>query len=253
MSLAGHLRELRRRTTRIAIAVLAGSVAGWFLADRIWDLLRAPITAFAAQGERTAAINFTGITSAFDLKMQIAVVAGIILASPVWLYQIFAFFLPGLTRTESRYVLGFVGTAVPLFLAGCAAGWLVVPHVVQLMLAFASAQDSTLLSAKEFLDFILKLVIATGVAFVLPVFVVLLNFAGAVSASAIRRSWRLAIILITLFTAIATPSADILSMFALALPMIALYFAAATVTTVHDRRAGKRLERAEQAQLQRTA
>lgn len=241
MSLADHLRELTRRGIRIAIAVLVGGVVGWFLSDFVWDALRSPVSLFATQSSRYAAINFTTVTSAFDLKMQIAIVTGIILSSPVWLYQVFAFFIPALTRVERRYVFGFVGSAVPLFLVGCAAGWLVLPHVIDLMLGFASQGTATLLSAKEFLDFTLKLVIVTGVTFVLPVFLVLLNFAGALPAASILRSWRVAILLISLFTAIATPAADILSMLALALPLVALYFASVGVTTLHDRRAAKRL------------
>jgi len=205
MSLAGHLRELRKRGSAIALAVLVGAVGGWFLADLVWEVLSGPISEFATDADRSAAINFTTITSAFDLKLQIAIVTGIILSSPIWLYQVFAFFVPALTRRERRYTFGFVGSAVPLFLLGCAAGWFVLPHVVQLMLAFASSGTTTLLNAKDFLDFTLKLVLVTGIAFVLPVFLVLLNFVGVLSAASILRSWRVAILLITVFTALATP------------------------------------------------
>jgi sec-independent protein translocase protein TatC len=249
MSLAGHLGELRRRGTRIAIGIIAGAVGGWFLADWVWEALRLPIAQFAATGDRTAAINFGNITSAFDLKMQIAIIAGIVISSPWWLYQVFAFFMPALTRNESRYVIGFLGSAIPLFLGGCLAGWLLIPHVVLIMLGFASPDDTTLLGAKEYLDFSLKLVLVTGAAFVLPVFLVLLNFAGVISARAILKGWRVAILLITLFTAIATPAADVMSMFALAVPMVALYFAAVGVAAIHDRRAARQLERAELAEI----
>ena len=241
MSLGAHLIELRKRTTRIAVAILVGAVAGWFLVDPIWVALRYPVTQFADDGARTAAINFGNVTTAFDLKMQIAIIAGIVISSPVWLYQAFAFFLPALTKVEKRYVVGFIGSAVPLFLGGCLAGWLLIPHVVGLMLNFASSSDTTLLGAKEYLDFALKLVLATGIAFVLPVFLVLLNFAGVISARAILRGWRVAVLLIALFTAIATPAADVVSMFALAVPMIALYFAAVGIAALHDRRAARRL------------
>jgi sec-independent protein translocase protein TatC len=247
MSITGHLRELRRRGTRIAIAILVGAVAGWLVSGYVWDALRSPVSVFALGADRLAAINFTTVTAAFDLKMQLAVVIGIVVSSPVWLYQVFAFFLPALTRVERRYTVGFVAFAVPLFLAGCAAGWFVMPHIVELMLGFAGSDSTTLLSAKEFLDFALKLVLVTGVAFVLPVFLVLLNFVGVVSAAAIRRSWRVAIVAITAFTALATPAADVLSMLILAVPMVALYFSAVAVTTIHDRRSARRLEQAERA------
>ena len=101
-----------------------------------------------------------------------------------------------------------------------------LPNIVRLMTSFVPEGGESLLTAKEYIDFVLKLVIAIGIAFVVPVFIVLLNFAGVISAAAIIKSWRVAILVIVLFTAIATPSADVISMFMLALPMIALYFAA---------------------------
>ena len=100
----------------------------------------------------------------------------------MWLYQIFAFLVPGLTRREKQYTFGFFFTAVPLFLAGCAAGWYVLPHVVELMTSFAPAEDAAFINAQNYFDFVLKLVVAIGIAFVLPVFIVLLNFAGVISA-----------------------------------------------------------------------
>ena len=128
---------------------------------------------------------------------------------------------------------------MPLFLAGCFAGWLVVPHIVQLLTSFAPGNDSSLLEASDYFDFILKLMLAIGIAFVLPVFLVLLNFVGILSAKLILKQWRIAILLIVVFTAIATPSADVISMFLLAVPMIVLYFAAAAIAIVHDRRASR--------------
>ena len=100
------------------------------------------------------------------------------ISSPIWLYQIFAFLVPGLTRSEKRYTFGFFFTAVPLFLAGCFAGWFVLPHIVELMTSFVPQQDASYFDAKYYLDFVLKLVLAIGIAFVLPVFLVLLNFVG---------------------------------------------------------------------------
>jgi sec-independent protein translocase protein TatC len=110
------------------------------------------------------------------------------------------------------------------------------------MTSFAPSADSTIITAKTYFDFVLKLVLVVGVAFVLPVFLVLLNFAGVISAKSILKSWRVAILLIVLFTAIATPAADILSMFLLAIPMVLLYFAAAGITWLHDRRKAKKAQ-----------
>ncbi|MDQ1579427.1 MAG: sec-independent protein translocase protein TatC [Microbacteriaceae bacterium] len=239
MSLGEHFVELRKRLFRSAAGLILGGVAGWFLSGFVLDALREPITQLAAAQNRVAELNYDNITGAFDLKMEIAFTIGLVISSPVWLYQIWAFFVPALSRKELRYGLGFFLTAVPLFFAGCAAGWFVVPHIVQLLTSFAPSQDTAIIQAKVYFDFVLKLVVAIGVAFVLPVFIVLLNFVGILSAQSIVKSWRVALLVIVLFTAIATPSADVVSMFLLAIPMVLLYFAAAGVAWLHDRRAAK--------------
>lgn len=216
-----------------AAAIVAGGIAGWFLAELIWDRLRTPILSIA--DDHDATINYTSITGAFDVRLQIAIVVGLVLSSPIWLYQVFAFLVPGLTTREKRYTLGFFFTAIPLFVGGCVAGWLVFPHIVELMSGFVPPEDSSFYTANYYLDFVLKLVIATGIAFVMPVFLVLLNFVGVLRGTTILTGWRWAILAITLFTAIATPAADVVSMFLLAIPMIALYFAAVGLAIGHDR------------------
>lgn len=239
MSLGEHLVEFRKRLYKSALAIVLGMVAGWFLADYLLNALREPIYAVAQEQGRVASLNYDSITSAFDLQLQIAFTLGLVFASPVWLYQVWAFFMPGLTKKEIKYTLGFFLSAVPLFLAGCYAGWLVFPHIVQLMTSFAAQDDTSIITAKAYFDFVLKLVLIVGVAFVLPVFLVLLNFAGVLSAASIIKSWRMAILAITLFTALATPAADVLSMFLLAIPMIALYLLAALIAYLNDRRKAK--------------
>lgn len=238
MSLGEHLVELRRRLMISALAVLIGMVAGYVLSDWVWEALRTPMLAVAENHD--ASINYTNITQAFDLKLRIAFTLGLVLSAPVWLFQIWAFIVPGLTRKERQYGFGFFFAAVPLFFAGCFAGWYVWPHIVELMVGFAPAEDSVFLSAGDYLDFVLKLIVVVGVAFVLPVFLVLLNFAGVLQGVTILKSWRLAILAITLFTAIATPAADVISMFVLAVPMVLLYLAAAGIALLHDRRIAKR-------------
>lgn len=241
MSLGQHLLELRRRLFVAAVSVLVGSVAGWFLSDLVLDFMRGPVTTIAEGVGRTAELNYSGITTAFDLKLQIAVTVGVILSSPVWLYQIWAFVVPALVRREKLYAVGFVSAALPLFLAGCAAGTFVLPNIVRVLTSFVASEDASIIEAKTYYDFVLKLVLAVGIAFVLPVFLVLLNFVGVVTASQILKGWRVAILLIALFTAIATPAADVFSMFLLMVPMVVLYFVAAGVAWIHDRRAAKRV------------
>lgn len=243
MSLLQHLNELRKRAFRAAAGILVGAVGGWLLYDLIWPLLEAPIRQIAEK--QAAVLNFTNITGAFDLRMQVSLTVGIVLASPIWLYQIFAFLLPGLKGRERRLVIGFSVAALPLFLAGCAAGWLVFPHIVEMMASFVPAGSTSFYDAKYYLDFVLKLVIVVGVAFEMPVVLVLLNFIGAVTARGILAGWRWAIVAITIFTAIATPAADVMSMLLLAAPMVVLYFAAVAVAFAHDRVIARAAARAE--------
>ena len=236
MSLGQHVRELRNRLFVAAIAILGVGVAAFFLVtDHVWDALRQPLLDIAAERDRQILINYADVTSAFDLRMQIALTVGIVVAAPVWMYQIWAFIVPALSRREKRYGLSFLLSAVPLFFAGCFAGWLVLPHIVALMTSFAPAEDAAYITARSYLDLALKLLVAVGVAFVVPVVLVLLNFLGILRGSSILLGWRWAILGIMLFAALATPAADVVSMFLLAIPMLVLYFAAAGVAMLNDR------------------
>jgi len=238
MTLAAHLREARTRAVRVAIGLVVGVAIGYLLSDQILEILRAPITALAES--RNASLNYDSVSGAFDLKVRVALFAGVAIASPVWLHQLFAFFVPGLTRRERRYTLGFFFAAAPLFVAGCVVGFLLFPHIVELLAGFAPEGDSTLLAASSYVDFVMKLVLAVGVAFVLPVFVVLLNAIGVLSGRSVVRSWRVVLIGIVLFAAIATPAADVMSMFLLAAPMAVLFAGAAVIALLHDRAADRR-------------
>jgi sec-independent protein translocase protein TatC len=244
MSLGQHLVELRKRLFRAALAVVAGTIAGWFLYDLgVWNLLSEPITKIAeSRGDDagTVALNFTNITGGFEIHLQVAIVIGVVISSPIWLYQLFAYFVPGLKSREKRYTFGFFFTAIPLFFVGCYAGWWVLPHIVQVMATFVPPGSTSFYDTKYYLDFVLKLVLATGIAFVLPVFLVLLNFVGIMQGKTILKGWRWAILTIAVFTAFATPAADVVSMFLLAIPMVFLYFVAVFIALWHDRIAARR-------------
>lgn len=238
MPLAGHLREARRRGVRAAAALLVAVVVGFLLSDQVLDVLRTPIEELARS--REASLNYDTVTGAFDLKVKLAVFTGVVLSSPVWIWQLAAFVAPGLTRRERRYAFGFAAAAIPLFLAGCAFGVLLFPHMVRMLTGFSAAEDTTILNASYYVDFVMKIVIAIGVAFVLPVFMVMLNVVGLVSARTLRSSWRLIVVVITLFSALVTPAADVLSMFLVAVPMSALFAGALVITQLHDRRVERR-------------
>jgi sec-independent protein translocase protein TatC len=227
-----------------ALAILLGGVVGWFVSDWVLDLLSAPLISAGGAAGRNAQINFPNITSAFDVRFEIAIIVGVVITSPVWLYQIFAFLTPAFTRQEKKYVFGFFFSAVPLFLAGCAAGLWVIPHIVGLMVSLAIGNSASFIDAKSYLDFALRLMLVVGIAFVLPVFLVLLNFAGVLRARAILKGWRVAILVTIVFTALATPSADVISMLLLAAPLVALYFGSVGVAFLHDRRVDRRADAA---------
>jgi sec-independent protein translocase protein TatC len=241
MSLAAHLVEARKRLFRAALGLAIGIVVGYFVADPILELLRTPIVALAES--RNASLNYDSISGAFELKLRIALFAGAVLSSPVWLYQLFAFLVPALSRRERRYTFGFFFSAVPLFLAGCVVGFALFPHIVELLAGFASTEDSTILVASYYFDFVMKLVLAVGIAFVLPVFVVLLNFVGVLPGASIVKGWRVVILAIVIFCAIATPAADVMSMFLLAVPMTVLFAVAAAIAVLHDRAVARRADR----------
>lgn len=243
MSLGQHLLELRKRLFRAALGVLLASVVGFLLSDWVWDLLREPITRIAEAQNRNATLNYTDITSAFDLKMQLSIYLGIFLSSPIWLYQTFAYIVPALTGKEKRYVFGFFFAAVPLFLAGCAAGWWVLPNIVQVLTSFGAEQDAAFIESKNYLHFVVKLMLAIGIGFVMPVVLVLLNMLGIMTGKSIIKGWRFAILAIVLFAGIATPAADVMSMFLLAAPMFLLYFLAAGIALLNDKRVARRIAR----------
>jgi sec-independent protein translocase protein TatC len=240
MSLGQHLIELRKRLTIAAISIIVASIGGWFLQPFVIAQLTAPLTEAAKLAHRSANLNFQLLTGAFDVEIQVAITIGVVVSSPVWLYQVWAFIVPGLKRRERRYVYGFLGTAIPLFLIGCCAGWIIMPHMVQLLTSLAPDQSTSLINGDDYVNFITKLIIAVGVGFVLPVFMVMLNFIGIMSAKTILRGWRVAVLLICIFTAIVTPAADVVSMLVLAAPIIGLYFAAALIAHLHDRSVARR-------------
>jgi sec-independent protein translocase protein TatC len=242
MTLGQHLLELRKRLSIAAASILVASIGSAWLTNFVLAEVNAPIAEAARLTGRKVNLNYDGLTSPFDVRIQLAITLGIIISSPVWLYQIWAFIIPGLEKRERRYIYGFLGSAIPLFLIGCCAGWLIMPHMVQLLTSFAPEQSTSFVNTGDYINFITKLIVAVGIGFVMPVFLVLLNFIGILSAKVILKGWRIAIIAICVFTAIVTPSADVVSMFVLAIPIIALYFAAAFVAHLHDRAVARRTE-----------
>lgn len=242
MSLADHLRELRTRTVVSLLAIVAGSVVGAMRYKPLYDEITKPVRELAATktSSAIASVNFSGLTDSFSVFVAVSLFVGVVLASPVWLYEIWAFILPGLTRREKRISLAFSAAAVPLFVAGCYLAYLVLPRAVDTLLSFTPDSASNLLASDGYLSFVLKFILAFGLAFLLPVFLVGLNAVGVLPARIMLKGWRVAVFLCFLFTAVMTPTPDPWTMILMAVPIIALFFLAVGVATLVDRRRARR-------------
>lgn len=239
MPLLEHIRELRTRLIRGLIGIVAASVGGFVFYNEIIDVLISPVcdsgVAGVADGE-CGALVITGVIGPLALQLKLALFFGLVVASPVWLWQLWAFLAPGLHRNEKRWTYMFVGAGAPLFMLGAALSYLLLPLAVRILLDFAPADVANLLPLDEYLNFVLRMILVFGISFELPLVLVMANLAGLVSAARIRSWWRGMIFGIFVFAAAATPTGDPYTMCALALPMTVLYGLAVVLTTVLDRR-----------------
>lgn len=240
MPLRDHLRELRRRLVLAALGLVAGAVVGWFLYDPVFALLQEPIVAVAAARDDTVTLNFQGVATSFDMRVKVSLFLGVLVSSPWWLYQLWAFITPGLTRRERTYAVAFLAAAVPLFLGGAALAWWALPNAVRLLTEFTPPDTTNIIDAQLYLGFVMRVVLAFGVAFLLPVVMVALNFAGLVQGRTWAAGWRWAVLVAFVFAAIATPTPDAVTMLAVAIPVCVLFFAALGVCLLHDRRVDRR-------------
>jgi sec-independent protein translocase protein TatC len=249
MPLLSHLNELRSRAFRSAIGITLASCIGWLFYEKIIARLANPICdleAATSAGDKSCGILYiNGVLGPLDLKFKISVLLGIIIASPVWLYQIWAFISPGLHKKERRNSIFFVMGAVPFFAVGIFAGYLVLPIAIEVLLSFTPSSLTNLVKFDDYLTFVTQLILVFGIAFELPVFLIALNLAGILSGRSILRPWRYAIFGITLFSAIATPTGDPITLFFLAGPLILLYLAAGGISLLIDKSRLKRKNRSE--------
>jgi len=242
MSLSGHLKELRNRLFWSALFIVGGSVGGWFMFDVVFNELQRPIVELAAQPGSNATINFPTVVSAFDVRLQVSIFLGVLMSAPVWLYNLWAFVTPGLKKRERRYTIGFVLASVPLFIGGTALAWASLPTFVVVLVGFTPDGAANVINASEYILFTIRILLVFGLAFVLPVALVMLNFAGVITAQNIIKSWRMAVFISAVVGAIATPVAEPMAMFLLMVPLLILYFLAAGVAYLHDKRVAKKLE-----------
>ncbi|WP_028048378.1 twin-arginine translocase subunit TatC [Cellulomonas sp. URHD0024] len=239
MPLRAHLVELRHRLFLAVLGILVGAVIGWFLYTPVFQALQSPILEVAKQRDALITLNFPGLAASFDMQIKVSFFLGVLISSPWWIYQLWAFITPGLTRKERGYAFGFVGVAVPLFLTGAYLAWWALPNAVRLLTGFTPSGAANFIDAQVYLGFVMRLMLAFGLAFLLPVVMVALNFAGIGTAAMWRRSWRWAVMAAFVFAAVMTPTPDAITMLMVALPICGLYFLALLVCELHDRRVNK--------------
>jgi sec-independent protein translocase protein TatC len=241
MSLGSHLRELRVRLTWSALYIFIGAVVGWYLFDPVFELLQAPLLEVTSARGIEAIVNFGTVVAAFDLRIQLSIFFGIVLSSPLWLYNLWAFIAPGLKTREKRYALGFVIAALPLFLVGTAFAWANLPSFVVVLIGFTPEGSSNVINAAEYVLFAVRVLLLFGLSFVMPVVLVVLNFAGIITGKNILNSWRIAVLIMAVLTALATPAAEPMSMFLLMIPLLILYFSAVAIAMLNDKRRERKL------------
>ena len=245
MTLFEHLRELRYRLIVAALAIITATVLCAFFYDQLFSLLRRPYDLGIADlkvKNPDAITNLVNIdiTSPLRLAVTTCLVAGLILSAPVWRYQLWSFIVPGLLSREKKWALIFIGIASPLFAAGVATAYYVLPKAIAVLLGFTAEGVANLQDINTFLSFMLRLMVVFGIAYLIPLLVLMLNIVGVIKASQLAKYRTLVIFGTFIFGAVATPSTDPFSMLALALPMSVLFLLAEAIAHVLDRRKAKR-------------
>ena len=242
-TLRSHLRELRIRLSWSAGFLVVGTVVGWFLFDPVFSFLQEPLKNVADERGIDASANFTTVVSAFDLRIQLSIFLGVIITSPVWLWNIWAFVAPGLKEKEKRYAIGFMVSALPLFLSGTILAWASLPGFVVALIGFTPEGSTNVINAADYVLFAIRILLIFGIAFVMPVILVLMNFAGLATGRGILKSWRVAVLIIAIVAALATPVAEPMTMQLMMVPLMILYFGAVGIAMLNDKRRERKQEK----------
>src|ERR1700760_695943 len=241
MPLIDHLRELRNRLLKAALALVLAMALGFVFFNPIWHVVSHPFCSAVINGKtgcRTTGdqLVVSGVFGPFMLRIKIAFFVGLIVSSPVWLYQVWAFIAPGLYRKEKRWAYLFVGIAAPLFGAGAVLAYVVMSRGLRYLLGLTPRGVLNLPSIDTYLSYFQGMILGFGLAFELPLVLVILNLAHILTHERFRRWRRLMIFGAFLFAGIANPSPDPLSMLLLAAPCVVLVEVAEVVIYFNDRR-----------------
>jgi len=248
MALSDHLRELRARLIRSVLVLVVVFAISLFFYDQLSDLIRVPYDDAVERlnGKVETEIVVNDVTGPLLLQLKLCGVFSVIASAPYWLYQIWSFILPGLHPSERKWSRVFAAIAGPLFFAGVATAYFVLPKAIEVLIGFTPADATNLVDFGRFFSFITRMFLVFGIAFEIPLFVVMLNLAGVVSGKALGRYRPWIIIGTFVFAAVATPSTDPFSMLFLAVPMLVLFFIAEVIARLVDRARGRGADSTEQ-------
>jgi sec-independent protein translocase protein TatC len=241
MTLFEHLRELRYRLIVSALAIIVGMVVAWFFRYELLDILQRPyfqaIEALKAKhpDANTSLVNIN-LTSPLTLSLKVAALAGAIVTAPFWLYQLWAFVVPGLLAKEKKWALIFIAAATPMFVGGVIVAYFVLPKAITVLLSFTQSGVTNLQDINAYLSFLLRLMLVFGLGFLIPLIVLMLNIVGVIKAKQMAKYRSLVIFGTFVFGAVATPSTDPFSMLAVAAPMALLFLGAEVIAHILDRR-----------------
>ncbi|MGZ8629722.1 MAG: twin-arginine translocase subunit TatC [Actinomycetota bacterium] len=240
MTVMEHLEELRRRIVIAFFAILVGAVAGWFLYPYVLELLRDPFCDYLRDNPEVRPpagcdLVFNSPVDAFLTKLKMVGFLGLIVALPVVMYQLWAFIVPGLTGREKKWSIPFIVASTLLFIAGAAFSIWTLPRALEFLLGFGGEFVVPLITFDRYLGFVTLVTLAFGVSFLFPVILVFLEAVGVLSWRTLASWRRWAILGISVFAAVITPSGDPYTMVAMMIPMYVFYEASIIIGRIMKR------------------